>query len=711
MLFDFDISFRVALGAFLTFATIGVVPPATAQQPSQDPPARTARLNVHEGTASFSPAGEDGWYDVVQNRPLTSGDRLWTDRAARAEVFVGSAAVRTDAQTSLEFTRIDDATAQLTLSQGSLDLHLRDDPDGQRFEVDTGNLALSILAAGDYRIDADPAAGTTRVAIAAGSATVYGENGTAVAIGERQQITVSGRDLAAAGTRPPVSAAAFDRWVGERNRIEERSTSARHVSRDVVGYQQLDAYGDWRDDATYGDVWYPRSVAAGWAPYRDGQWVDIAPWGWTWIDAAPWGFAPSHYGRWARIGPRWGWVPGRIEARPVFAPALVGFVGGPGAMSGPNTGGRGGVGWFPLAPGERWQPGYRASRGYIEQANRTTIRIDRPQQRNDFYVNQRLVEALTIVPAERFGRGPIDRRDLLRQRDESFSRAPVAYAPPLTLSATVAGGVRVGQALGALNARPAAALPPPLLQPRAQIAQLAPIRPVPPRPQLAPTEGAALQQRQQQLQQIDRRREEQQQLLRRQQTQQQAQRDDQRRAAAQQEQQRQDLRRQQENRADAARDQQQHERQRDDEQRQDQQRQAQREQDRRLQAQRLERDRQEQDRQAQYRQEQQRQQVQQQQRQAQQEQQQHANQLRAQEQQLQQQRQQDRQQQQQQQSARLQEIQQAQERASQQRQFQQQQTERRQGEQRQGEQRDAERRNQQVRDDQRRDEQRRQQQR
>lgn len=710
MAFDFDLSLRAALGALMTFAAIGTAVPATAQQPPQDPPARIARLNVHEGTVSFSPAGEDGWYDIVPNRPLTSGDRLWTDRAARAEVFVGSAAVRTDAQTSLEFTRIDDATVQLTLSQGSLDLHLRDDLDGQRFEVDTGNLALSILAPGDYRIDADPATGTTRVAVAAGSATVYGENGTAVPIGERQQITVSGRDLAAAETRVPSGAVAFDRWVGERNRIEERSVSARYVSRDIVGYQQLDAYGDWRNDGTYGDVWYPRNVAAGWAPYRDGQWVDVAPWGWTWIDAAPWGFAPSHYGRWARVGPRWGWVPGRRDARPVFAPALVGFVGGPGPTSGPGAGGRNGVGWFPLAPGERWQPGYRASQRYVEQANRTAIRIDRPQQRNDFYANQRIVEALTIVPAERFGRGPIDRRDFLRQRDDGFSRAPVAYAPPLALAATVAsgaGGVRIGQGLGVLNARPAAAVPPPLLQPRAQTAQLAPIRPVQPRPQLAPVEGAALQQRQQQLQQIDRRREEQQ--------------NDQRRTAAQQEQQRQDTRRQQENRVNAARDQQQRERQRDDEQRQaqqrqDQQRQAQREQDQRQQTQRMERDRQEQDRQTQYRQEQQRQQVQQQQRQAQQAQQQHAAQLRAQEQQLQQQRQQDRQQQQQQQqSARLQEIQQGQERASQQRQFQQQQQqqqiERRQGEQRQGEQRDAERRNQQVREEQRRDDQRRQQQR
>ena len=686
MRFGFDIPFRGRARAWaaLTALAICAALPATAQQPSQDPPARVARLNVHEGAVSFSPAGEDGWYDVVPNRPLTSGDRLWTDHAARAEVFVGSTAVRIDAQTSLEFTRIDDATVQLTLSRGSLDLHVRDDLDGQRLEIDTGNLAMLILAPGDYRVDADAEVGTTRVAVAAGSATVYGENGAPVPIGERRQITVSGRDLGAADTRAAPGAGAFDRWVAERNRIDERSVSARHVSRDLVGYQQLDAYGDWRSDAGYGSVWYPRNVAAEWAPYRDGQWVDIAPWGWTWVDAAPWGFAPSHYGRWARVGPRWGWVPGRIAARPVFAPALVGFVGGAGAV--PGMGGRHVIGWFPLAPGERWQPGYTASQRYVEQANRTTIRIDRPLQRNDFYINQRIVEAVTIVPSERFGRGPIDRRDVLRQRDEAISRAPVAHAPPLTLAATVAGGaggVPVGPALGALDARPAAAVPPPLLQPRAQ---LPPIRPLQPRPQFASTEGPALQQRQQQLQALDQRREEQQQVLRRQQMQQRERQDDQRRAAAQQEQQRQDLRRLQENRANAARDQQQRERQRDDEQRRDQQRQDQREQDRRQQAQRAERDRQEQERQAQYRQEQQRQQVQQQQ---------HASQLRAQEQQLQLQRQRDRQQQAQQQSMRLQEAQQSQERALQQRQMQQQQTERR---------------SQQVRDEQRRDEQRRQQQ-
>ena len=52
-------------------------------------------------------------------------------------------------------------------------------------------------------------------------------------------------------------------------------------------------------------------------PYRDGRWIWQEPWGWTWVDNAPWGFAPFHYGRWAYVGSRWGWVPGPSRVRPV----------------------------------------------------------------------------------------------------------------------------------------------------------------------------------------------------------------------------------------------------------------------------------------------------------------------------------------------------------------------------------------------------------
>ncbi len=75
-------------------------------------------------------------------------------------------------------------------------------------------------------------------------------------------------------------------------------------------------------------MWVPNGTPAGWAPYHYGHWVWVDPWGWTWVDDAPWGFAPFHYGRWAYVGGYWGWVPGPIAARPVYAPALVAWVGG-----------------------------------------------------------------------------------------------------------------------------------------------------------------------------------------------------------------------------------------------------------------------------------------------------------------------------------------------------------------------------------------------
>ena len=52
----------------------------------------------------------------------------------------------------------------------------------------------------------------------------------------------------------------------------------------VVGYEDLDDNGDWRDDSNYGHVWFPNRVSTGWAPYREGHWDWVAPWGWTWVD-------------------------------------------------------------------------------------------------------------------------------------------------------------------------------------------------------------------------------------------------------------------------------------------------------------------------------------------------------------------------------------------------------------------------------------------
>jgi hypothetical protein len=162
----------------------------------------------------------------------------------------------------------------------------------------------------------------------------------------------------------------FDRWAMDRDRMLDNSVSARYVPADVVGYQDLDANGTWQVDASYGNVWYPNRVAVGWAPYRNGHWAMVNPWGWTWVDDAPWGFAVSHYGRWAQLGGRWGWVPGPNHVRAVYAPALVAFVGGNNFQLTISSGIASGAAWFPLGPRDVYRPDHRVSRGYPDHNNR-----------------------------------------------------------------------------------------------------------------------------------------------------------------------------------------------------------------------------------------------------------------------------------------------------------------------------------------------------
>jgi len=378
-----------------------------------DPPGRVARLNLAEGAVSFAPAGNGeptdaaDWSPAVLNRPLTSGDKLWTGPQSRSELYVGSTAVRMNAQTSLDFLALDDNATQLRLAQGTLKLRVRTLFEGQRLEVDTPNLAFVVSQPGDYRLDVDPANNTTRVVAQSGSGVIYGDGARSVTLGSQQQANFTGTQLVPAG---PGAAQqdSFDVWAANRDRLEDQSVSARYVPRETVGYQQLDTYGSWSQDPAYGAVWMPREVPAQWAPYRDGHWAWVSPWGWTWVDDAPWGFAPFHYGRWAQIGPRWAWVPGRLAPRPVYAPALVAFVGG--SSGGVNwtisIGGaaRPGVGWFPLAPGEAYRPAYRVSPRYITQVNHNIV-VNNTVNVTNVYRYQRQPGAVTAVSRDDFTRG------------------------------------------------------------------------------------------------------------------------------------------------------------------------------------------------------------------------------------------------------------------------------------------------------------------
>jgi hypothetical protein len=410
----------LAMFALLQFPATAQIQPQGAPGALIDPPGLVARLNLVEGPVSFAPAvfGEENdsnsaWTQAQLNRPLTTGDRLWTDRNARSELHVGSTTVRMNEQTSLDFLALDDNTTQLRLSQGTANLRVRNLYQGQRLEVDTPNLAFVISQPGDYRLDVNPAANTTRVVTQSGAGVIYGDSGIPVNLAARQQVIFGGTNLSPAGLGA-TTLDAFDLWALARDEAEDRSVTARYVPRETVGYQQLDSYGDWTQDPSYGAVWLPRTVPANWAPYRVGHWSFIRPWGWTWIDAAPWGFAPFHYGRWAQIGPRWAWVPGRLAPRPVYAPALVAFVGGSSGGLSWNVSIGGGslpaLGWFPLAPGEAFRPAYRVSPRYITQVNQNIVvnkvtNITNVTNVTNVYRYARNPAAVTAVSTADFGRG------------------------------------------------------------------------------------------------------------------------------------------------------------------------------------------------------------------------------------------------------------------------------------------------------------------
>ncbi|HET6486983.1 MAG TPA: DUF6600 domain-containing protein, partial [Spirochaetia bacterium] len=283
-----------------------------------DPPSEVARLNLISGSVSFQSGSLDDWAPAVLNYPLTTGDHLWSDAGGRAELHVGSSALRLGPGTDFTFLGLDDQTVQVRLADGSLDVRVRDLDPGVTFEVDTPNASVQLTRDGSYRIDVRDSGDTVVVARAGAADVTAGGAGFDVAGGQSAVITGAG-SVGYYVTGIPAQDD-WDRWCLARDQREDSIASVRYVPRAMIGVEDLDANGSWSTVAGYGPVWTPR-VAVGWAPYRFGHWSWVEPWGWTWVDDAPWGFAPFHYGRWAFLQGRWVWIPGTIVARPVYAPA------------------------------------------------------------------------------------------------------------------------------------------------------------------------------------------------------------------------------------------------------------------------------------------------------------------------------------------------------------------------------------------------------
>ncbi|MDE2566512.1 MAG: hypothetical protein KGL50_12060, partial [Burkholderiales bacterium] len=384
-------------------AVLGLLLAGAAAAPAHaddDPPGRVGRLAELRGHVWRYDDGQGAWVAANPNRPVTGGDRLATDDDARAELRVGSTTLRLGAGSELEVRRLDDARLSVELRRGELALRVRSHEAANEADIVTDEVRLQPLRSGLYRVDRiddSTYAGTWRGALQVGEG---GEAFTLVA-GQRAELWRDGRHGALQNQASAMPRDGFADWVARADAADDRGIAYRYVSPEMTGAEDLDANGRWQQVPEVGPVWVPTVVAPDWAPYRYGHWAWVPPWGWTWIDDAPWGFAPFHYGRWLVWGGRWCWSPGAYRPRPVYAPALVAWVGGSGFSISVGVGGalQPAVGWVPLAPHEPFVPYYRASRDYDDRLNHRPPGDRRPEPPAE-YRNQQVPGAVTVVPRQ-----------------------------------------------------------------------------------------------------------------------------------------------------------------------------------------------------------------------------------------------------------------------------------------------------------------------
>ena len=383
---------------FVTLAMALVVgaSPVAGQDLAADAQA-PAHISLVDGVAVLERDG--AVEEAPANMPLLAGDRIRT-RGGRVEIlFADGSTLHLDHNSTVDLQSDD----LVRLIDGRIRLSIPGPPRTVAYRIDGPHGWAAISEPGEYRVALlnAPGGSELELAVIRGRAELANDGGrTPLRAGERAFV----RAAAAPSYAFVLNSAAwdaFDRW-SEARRDERMGRSAQYLPDEVRPYAAaLDRHGYWRDEPTYGRVWYPR-VEADWRPYYRGRWTNLRPYGWTWIAHDPWGWPTHHYGRWGFASSGWFWIPGRT-----WGAAWVSWASAPGYVS-----------WCPLG----WN-------------NRPVVQINIHVGRG--YDPWR---AWTVVPQRHFGRGYVHRTvvgvdrldDRTRGAFRTTTRAPLpqGYAVP-----------------------------------------------------------------------------------------------------------------------------------------------------------------------------------------------------------------------------------------------------------------------------------------
>lgn len=376
-------------------ALIAQQEPVPQDGPPDEPGRAVARISVLSGDASVRRSDSGDWIAAALNAPLLGGDSVSVAAGGALEVqFDNANFARVAGDSEMRISELDNGRQQIQIAKGLVTWRVLRENNAET-EISTPFAAVHPGQNSSIRVEVAPD-GSARIMVRHGDAEIYTQRGTE-RIREGNAMFIRGdsdyqMNYAAARDQ-------WDGWNDERDSYLLRAQSPRYVSQGIYGAEDLDSYGRWDYDPTYGNVWMP-TVASTWAPYRDGQWAYEPYYGWTWVDASPWGWAPFHYGSWyQRPGYGWCWFPGRRYDRVFWRPALVGFVGF-GGGSGFGFG-FGNIGWVPLAPYERFHPWY--GRGY--NFGRDNFNIVRNVNISGSYRNARFNGGVTGISTSDFERG------------------------------------------------------------------------------------------------------------------------------------------------------------------------------------------------------------------------------------------------------------------------------------------------------------------
>jgi hypothetical protein len=371
-------------------AFTGMALAATLSQAQNDPPP-AARVTHIQANVSIQPNGTQDWGQAENNMPVGPGDRVVSDQQGEGELQAAQVRAYFSPNADLTLVNLGDQGVELGLAAGSANIFSDGFGPGGSLYVSTPNGGVAVSGYTNFRLDIYPDQQAIVISNVKGTnIQISGAGGFAMQLGQGQAVQLTGTNPVYSQPMEILPSEGFDRWSAALESHRFNSPSARYVSVEMAGYDELDGNGDWQPESDYGPIWFPH-VQAGWAPYHFGHWVNRPFFGWTWVADESWGAAPFHYGRWVVLNGRWGWIPGPREGHPIWSPAQVVFAGGI------QFGGAGVAVWFPLGPGEPFNPWYPCSPTYINQINITNIRPSRLVQVQNTYVNIVNVTNVTYV--------------------------------------------------------------------------------------------------------------------------------------------------------------------------------------------------------------------------------------------------------------------------------------------------------------------------